>query len=82
MKPDLRAAILELIENGTKATELAAHFGIMLTLIPNLDTNEFLAVVEELIKQGEIVEVEYILPHMPYRIKSFLLPKGTKVIIK
>jgi len=37
--------------------------------------------VEELVKEKRLVEVEYILPSMSYRVKSFLLPKETEVKI-
>ena len=32
--------------------------------------------IEEAVLTGDIVEIEYIVPNMPGRIKSFLLPKG------
>lgn len=38
--------------------------------------------VEELVMEGELVEIEYVLPSMQYRIKSFLLPKNTNLDIK
>lgn len=36
--------------------------------------------ITELIDSGDLREIEYILPTMPYRIKSFLLPKGTDIL--
>lgn len=38
--------------------------------------------IDEMVKAGDLVEVEYILPTMNYRVKSFLLPKGTKINMK
>lgn len=37
--------------------------------------------IEEAVKDGSIVELEYILPDMNYRIKSMLFPKGTALQI-
>lgn len=38
-------------------------------------------VIDQLVWAGEIIEVEYVLPHMNYRCKSMLFPAGTKVRI-
>lgn len=35
--------------------------------------------ISELVSEGELVEVEYSLKNLPYRAKSFLLPKETQV---
>lgn len=39
----------------------------------------FLNVVNDLIGSGDIVELEYVLPHMDYRVKSFYMPRGTNL---
>ena len=36
-------------------------------------------VVEELIEEGRLVEIEYILPQLSFRLKSFLLPPETHI---
>lgn len=73
----LTAVILQAVDSGIKATELvtqvAAH-----TLI---DTDQYTRLVQKLIDDGEIMEIEYVLPDMPYRAKSFYLPKGAKVVV-
>ena len=71
---------------GIKATELATL--ILSELYKNkeysnlLTDKDYLNYLDEMVKDKEIVEVEYILPSMEYRIKSFYLPKGTIVTIK
>lgn len=40
---------------------------------------DILALILEMVDEGELVEVDYVLPNLNYRIKSFLLPKGTEV---
>lgn len=33
--------------------------------------------IDKMIRDKEIIELEYVLPDMPYRTKSFLMPPGT-----
>jgi len=63
-------------KQGAKATVLAAEEQLL-----NLG-HDFPDLVEELVEEKRLVEVEYILPDMNYRCKSFLLPKGTRVRVK
>lgn len=69
---------LEIVEkivnnrNGIKATELAALSDVR-------DVKDLVQTIECLVQNGRIVEVEYVLPNISYRIKSFLLPKGTQI---
>lgn len=59
--------------------------GLKLTELASLDELADIAVVDlvnELIKEGNLVEVEYVLPSMNYRVKSFILPKGTEVDVR
>lgn len=48
----------------------------------NIDLTDFNIVdlINNLIKENKIVEIEYIVPDMNYRIKSILLPANTKII--
>jgi len=39
-----------------------------------------LAIIEQMVTDGKIVEVEYVLSSMDYRIKSVYFPKGTTII--
>ena len=41
---------------------------------------ELPSVIAEMVQDGDLVEVEYLLPSMDYRVKSFILPKNTKVV--
>lgn len=65
--------IVKTVENlqGCKATELAANPKIAIE-VSNL--NEL---IDELIQEGDIVAIEYIVPNMPDRIKIYLFPRGT-----
>lgn len=71
--------------NGMKATELAADRRVIeAALAAEKETGKSVEVpdlMDELVKEGQFVEVQYTVPDMPYRIKSFYLPKGSKVTI-
>lgn len=74
----LTAAIIRRVTElqGCKATELAAD-----PEIARLAGSDFVASLMEAVESGEVVEIEYTLPNLSYRVKSFLLPKGTSLRI-
>lgn len=45
----------------------------------DIDGISIIEALEQLVKEKEIVEIEYILPAMPNTLKSFYLPKGTQL---
>lgn len=45
----------------------------------NLEGNVIIGILEMLVIEGRILEIEYVLPKMDYRVKSFYLPAGTIV---
>lgn len=63
---------------GIKATQLAVEEEITLGL------SEFNvpALLEELVAEKRLIEIEYTLPDMDWRLKSFYLPVGSKVSVK
>ncbi len=69
-------SVVESIQ-GCKVTELICHNRILPLIVSKHDV---IKMIEELCIERELVEIEYILPNMTYRIKSFLLPKGTTVL--
>lgn len=79
----LRATIRTLIlahvidVQGCKATELAK--AVSKQLAGNLTENEITEELNKLVAAHELIEIEYTLPEMPYRLKSFYLPIGTIV---
>jgi hypothetical protein len=63
-----------------KGTELVTE--IITTLFENGlndDTSDPVNILNQMVKDKEIVEVEYVLPNMEYRVKSLYFPKGTTV---
>jgi len=60
---------------GIKAVELAVKISEDLYKY----RSAIIGILEELVKENEIVELEYVLPEMEYRVKSIYFPKGTKI---
>ena len=78
----IRQEITKLVteRQGCKATELAVV--AVRCLINRIDARELDKIpdlIEQMVKEGELLEVEFVLPMMDWRCKSFLLPKGTEV---
>lgn len=84
---DIKSKILDIVSDkpGIKGVDLTLDVLQLLLEHENNcdDPKSELAVglINELVLQGEIVEVEYVLPTMTYRIKSLYFPKGTEVTI-
>lgn len=75
MRKRIKEKVTEM--NGCKLIELVADIDIV-----EYAYNNNVNLVDEIfdmVKNGELVEVEYILPHLSYKIKSFILPSGTDV---
>lgn len=63
-----------------KGTELVTE--IITTLFENGlkdDAGDPVDTLNQMVKDGEIVEVEYVLPNMAYVVKSLYFPKGTVI---
>lgn len=78
----LRKTILNCVNSaqGLKGVELVLK--VMATYGPNptrLNNNQYNLELERLVEEKEIVEIEYILPSIDYRIKSIYFPKGTTI---
>jgi hypothetical protein len=77
-KEQVRARVLELVEHyrGMKPLDLIAH----------LDAEERAlfsgAFLEDLITNGDLIEVEFTLPNDPEQIHSFLVPIGTGMSVR
>jgi hypothetical protein len=73
-------AIRQVVSNGKKAVELVTEVNILLSETGSEFPTDLPAIIDQMVKDGELVEIEYVLPDMNYRIKSFYLPKGTEII--
>jgi hypothetical protein len=77
-----REAILTTINtrNGVNGVDLVLKcMGIINPL--TFSNKDYIFILAELVASGEIVELEFILPSMDYRMKSIYFPKGTKLYV-
>jgi len=80
-KFSLREAILTAVNtrNGINGVDLVLD--CMGLVSPWFDNKDYIFQLAELVSSGEIVELEFILPQMDYRLKSIYFPKGTKLYV-
>lgn len=80
---EVEDTIIRIVEsrNGLKATQLGLLVlsDLQDRKLPIADVETYIKLVQKLIDEGRLVEVEYSVPAIPYRIKSFLLPAGSTV---
>jgi len=76
----IKDIIIDLIERrqGMKGVDFALEIG---RVFPDIDGKKVLDTLTKMAEAGDIIEVEYILPSMKYRVKSFYLPKDTELRI-
>jgi hypothetical protein len=79
-KESAKQKLCQIVEEkqGLKATELAFEF-VRRIHAEGCISNNVLQLIEELVKEGRLVEIEYVLSTLKYRIKSFILPGDTEV---
>jgi len=65
--------------NGLKMAELIVL--MPREVITKSCVDDIYLAIEQLVKEKEIIEIEFTLPNMSYKIKSFLLPKDTELCI-
>ena len=77
-RDEVKNLIVQMVTDlqGVKATKLAAE------LIPVWLEYDAPELFEELVEEGQLVEIEYVLPEMNFRCKSFYFPKVTKVTVE
>ena len=76
----MREVILQVIKEsqGIKNVDLALK--VMAEVGPgSFDKDKFELAVAQLIHGKEIIEVEFVLPNVDYRMKSIYFPKGTRL---
>jgi hypothetical protein len=85
-RSEIKQAIKEIVESvqGLKATELAAKEELNVLLkeketVAGVECEfDLPELLEEMVVEGMILEVEYVLPSLPH-MKSFYLPAGTRI---
>lgn len=77
--------VVEIVKEnpGIKSTELAAKLTIKKCENSlKVEGHEIVKAIDEAVTEGLILEIEYVLPSMPYRIKSVYFPANTKLMFK
>lgn len=78
----MREAILKIINSGQGIKGVDLVLKVLTELFPSeFKSGQVLEELTRMVKEGEIIEIEYTLPDMNYRIRSFYLPKGTKLYV-
>lgn len=76
-KDEAKKILIEWCESGVKATEMITKLmDVRPDVFGNMNIPELM---EELVRENKIVEIEYVLPSLNFRIKSFFLPAGTEI---
>lgn len=83
---EFRSIILEYVEGACKSGELVVKITGWANRpgnahLQNFSTDDLLNLIEKMVGEGEIVEVEYVLPTMPWLAKSFYLPKDVRLSV-
>ena len=66
--------------NGCKGVELASRYA-ELTVVAGGEYPPLCSVLDQLVLDGELIEVEFVLPHLSHAAKSFYLPAGSEVAV-
>ena len=80
---DVRQLIIDTVNDttGIKAVELICRVAPIIYESDCRLQGDITAMLEQLVKEGEVVELELLLPHANDRIKSMYFPKGTELRI-
>ena len=83
----VKAKLINLITEklGSKGVVLIADLINQATTdeeVENIAKADVPQLLEDLVLENKIAEIEYVLPDMPYRTKSFFLPAGTKIKVR
>ena len=82
-KEELKLLIVKTINESTgiKAMELIPEIFRVAKESSKSVNEDILGCLEELVLENRIMEIEYVLPQMSYRIKSIYFPIGTTIKI-
>ncbi len=84
----LQKLVIQIVtdKQGCKANELVTELAMATTEMVNLGAvnaaQKIMEEIDELVKKDKLVEIEYVLPNMGYRIKGIYLPAGTLICVK
>ncbi len=79
-KEEAKDILVQYCSAGIKNTELVLELSLYCAAFPDLSKHDISELLEELVREDRIVEIEYILPSLEFRVKSFFLPVGTEIV--
>ena len=77
---ELHETILNIVNehSGIKGVELVML--VMARLIDRFNAEDYLRAIQNAAEHGDILELEYIIPAQPEKVKSIYFPKGTQYV--
>lgn len=78
-KEEAKDILIQYCTHGIKNTDIVLELSLYCAAFPELSKMDIPELLEELVQENRLVEIEYVLPSMEYRIKSFYLPAGTEI---
>lgn len=82
---DLEEIVCEVLGQspGTIGARLVSEvISLVFKRTGNIPPENLMNLLDQMVAAGRIVEVEYVVPSMDYRIKSLYFPAGTTVSVK
>jgi hypothetical protein len=79
----IRESVLFLVDSAIKGADLVTHIVIdhyTQNEPGDFSTEEILRVIDQLVAEGELIEIEYVLPASSYKVRSMYFPKGTEMV--
>lgn len=81
-RDELKQAIVEEVNQLRSCKTIELVTALVESLSEWCGEHDLLDVIDEMIISGQLVEVQYVLPDMDYRVKSILFPGGTEIVRK
>jgi hypothetical protein len=78
-REEAKDILVQYCMHGIKNTDIVVELSMYCAAFPDLAKMDIPDLLEELVKENKLIEIEYILPQVDYRIKSFFLPVGTEI---
>jgi hypothetical protein len=82
-REEMMQKMVEMInaDGPIKGSELVVRFIKRHVADPNIGAYDVTILLDALVTNGEIIEIEYTVPTMNYRVKSMYFPAGSEITI-
>ncbi len=79
-RDEAKKLIVDYCSSGIKHMDLIPHLAEYCAAFPDIVKYDLPELTEELVKENQLIEIEYVLPDRTNTIKSFFLPIGTEIV--